>query len=306
MSTSIEINSVIQRFQVGFWLKEVQILNGISFNVPKGSIFGLLGANGAGKTTLIKLVAGLRKPTSGSIKVSGHEAYKYQAKLRIGFMPERPYFHEHLTGTDLLWHMGTLAGMSKADLETRVRSVLETVGVWHAKNRELKNYSKGMLQRIGIAQAIIHDPEIIVLDEPMSGLDPVGRKDMRDLIAKLADQGKTVFFSSHIIEDIEILCNEIALLKKGDLIGTGPVSKFVESSLRRYEILFNGHAPKDESTLLEEFESHRDVPEGKLGIISPKKDINPILERLLSKKANIVSLTPVRPTLEDFYKEMNL
>ena len=199
----IEVIEVDQCFRTGFWLSRVQILHKIALKVPRKSITGFLGANGAGKTTLINLIVGLRRPTCGTVRVCGYEATTPEARSRLGYLPERPYFYDHLTGEGLLNYFGTLAGMRKQEIRTRIPEVLTQVGMEHARRLELRRYSKGMLQRIGIAQALLHDPELLILDEPMSGLDPTGRKEIRELILRLAAEGRTIFFSSHVIPDVE-------------------------------------------------------------------------------------------------------
>ena len=228
----LEIHDVKQEFRTGFWMTKTPILKGVSFKVPRGGIFGLLGANGAGKTTLIHSISGLRQPTSGWIKVDGMYSYIPEARLKVGYMSERPYFHAHLTGEQLLRYMGTLSGMRPEKIEERIPVVLEAVGMSHARKRELGKYSKGMLQRVGIAQAILHDPELLIFDEPMSGLDPVGRKEIRELMLSLHSSGKTLFFSSHIIEDVEAICEEVAVIQSGDLLGSGPIHQFIEGGTK--------------------------------------------------------------------------
>ena len=218
MTPILAVSDVNQEFRVGFWLKRVQILHSVSLTIPERSIFGFLGANGAGKTTLIQLIVGLRKPTLGSVKVLGHDARSLEARSKIGYLPERPYFHPHLTGEGTLLYYGKLSGLTTTKIRSRIPSVLSAVGLRDAGRLELKNYSKGMLQRIGIAQALIHDPEFLVLDEPMSGLDPLGRKEMRELLLSLAREGRTLFFSSHIISDVEAICDQIALIQRGRIL----------------------------------------------------------------------------------------
>jgi len=227
MNPILEISGVSQSFRTGFWMRKVPVLQDVSFGVPSRSIFGFLGANGAGKTTLIHLIVGLRKPTQGRITLLGQDTTSYQARAKLGYLPERPYFHEHLTGEGLLKYLGALAGLKGSDLKSRIPKVLSTVGMTGAQKVELRSYSKGMLQRIGIAQALLHDPEFLVLDEPMSGLDPLGRKEMRELIRVLSGEGRTVFFSSHVIPDVEAICDHIALIQKGRLMSTGPLADYL-------------------------------------------------------------------------------
>ncbi len=225
----LEIEKVDQSFRTGFWMRPKQVLFSVSFSVPERSIFGFLGANGAGKTTLIHLIAGLNSPSRGSVRVQGLDARTPRARAKIGYLPERPYFHEHLTGEGLLRYFGALSGMSSARIRERIPQALAAVQMTEARKVELRRYSKGMLQRIGIAQAILHDPEFLVLDEPMSGLDPIGRKQMRELIQRLAAEGRTIFFSTHVIPDVEAICDRVAVIQKGKLVSTGPISQFQPS-----------------------------------------------------------------------------
>lgn len=302
MSSILEVSEVRQSFRVGFWMKNVEILHGINLSIPRRSIFGFLGANGAGKTTLIHLVVGLRKPTAGSVKVDGHDALSPSARAKIGYLPERPYFHEHLTGDGLLKYFGALAGMKRNEILSRIPLVLKSVGMSHARNTELRRYSKGMLQRIGIAQALLHDPEFLVLDEPMSGLDPLGRKEMRELIVELASEGRTIFFSTHVIPDVEAICNQVAIIQKGNLIGCGPIGKFLSQGPAQTEIIFTGMEIQAAKKVTE-FLSIRETPDSLHGVIANQDSINPALEKLLKAGAKIFSINPVRPSLEAMFEK---
>lgn len=224
-SSMLKIEKVDQSFRAGFFLKPKQILHGIEFEVPKGSIFGFLGPNGAGKTTLIHLIVGIRQPKSGAVRLNGHLAHSSAAKASIGYLPERPYFYEHLTGEQFLRFFGDLSQMPAAQLRQRIPIVLDKVGMSRARDLELKKFSKGMLQRIGIAQAILHEPELLVLDEPMSGLDPSGRREIRELILELNKEGRTIFFSSHVIPDVEAICDRVAVIRDGRLVESGTLSE---------------------------------------------------------------------------------
>ena len=229
----IEVAGVVQEFRAGFWMKKTRVLHGVDLQVPEGSVFGFLGANGAGKTTLIHLMVGIRRPVLGSVKINGFEAHTAEARCRVGYLPERPYFYEHLTGQGLLHFFGALSGLTSQQVDERLERVLNAVGMWKARDVELRRYSKGMLQRMGIAQAILHDPQLLILDEPMSGLDPVGRKEMRDLIRRLAEQGRTLFFSSHVLPDVDSICDQVALIQEGRIVGTGPVGTFSEGDFQK-------------------------------------------------------------------------
>jgi ABC-2 type transport system ATP-binding protein len=304
MSAILQVESVKQSFRTGFWMTHVEVLHGVSLEVPKGCIFGFLGANGAGKTTLIQLIVGLRQPTSGTVRIDGHDAVSPMAKAKIGYLPERPYFHDHLTGEGLLKYFGTLSGMTSSQIQARTPKVLSEVGMSHARKLELRKYSKGMLQRIGIAQALLHDPEFLVLDEPMSGLDPMGRKEMRELILRLASEGRTIFFSSHVIPDVEAICEQVAVIQKGRLIGCGPIGKFLSDGPIQTEIAFTG-LELSAAKKISEFENVRAIPEGGVrGIVSSQKETTAVLKKLLAEEAKVLWVTPIRPSLEDlFHKE---
>jgi ABC-2 type transport system ATP-binding protein len=303
MASVLEITEVDQYFRVGFWMKKIQVLHQVALHVPERSVFGFLGANGAGKTTLIHLITGLRKPSRGSVQVFGKPADSPLAKLKIGYLPERPYFHEHLTGEGLLRYFGVLSGMSNSKIKSRIPQVLSWVGMKEARQIELRKYSKGMLQRIGIAQALIHDPEFLVLDEPMSGLDPLGRKEVRELIASLASEGRTVFFSSHVIPDVESICNQVALIQKGRILGCGPIEQLLNSQGSiQTEIAFSRldlSLCKD----WKEFQSLKVIPNGVKGIVSGQEDTDQALRKLLQTQAQVLWIQPQRSSLESLFQK---
>ncbi len=296
----LEILDVKQSFRTGFWLKQTEVLKGITFTVPAKSVFGFLGPNGAGKTTLIHLITGIKRPSQGQILLDGVPAHEKAAKVRIGYLPERPYFYDHLTGEKLLQFFGRLTGMADREIESRIPSVLESVGMLHARKLELKKYSKGMLQRIGIAQAIIHSPQFLVLDEPMSGLDPVGRKEIRELILSLAREGRTIFFSSHVIPDVEAICDSVAMIRKGELIGCGSVNQFLSRESNPVEIGFS-RLPLEQAKGLGAFSVMREMSEGIRGTVPKEKDVDGVLRALLEARASILWVNPIRPSLEDAF-----
>ncbi len=299
MQAALKVHQVEKSFREGFWLKKTKILKGISLEVPQGAIFGFLGANGAGKTTLIHLIVGLRAPTAGVVQVCGHDSQSVEAKLKMGYLPERPFFHEHLTGDRLLRFYGALAGMKKSSILSRIPEVLAIVGMSHARHLELKKYSKGMLQRIGIAQALIHNPEILVFDEPMSGLDPIGRKEIRELILKLAREGKTMFFSSHVIPDVEAICDRVAVIHQGKLVESGPIGTLLEGRSKNTEIGFSGLKKVDPS-LYPQLSNLTENQGGFRGLVSGQEQLDRTLAQLLKDRAQVLWVAPVRPSLEDF------
>lgn len=238
---AICFRNVTKIYKIGFWGKKQIALNKLNLEVPSGSIFGFLGANGAGKTTGIKLLMGLQFADEGEIELWGQAASLPESKSRIGYLPERPYFHETMSADEFLNFHRSLYGkhLKRNNLPSNLE-LLKEVGLPDVAGKKLRDFSKGMLQRIGIAQAMVNDPELIVLDEPMSGLDPVGRKDIRQLILQLANKGKTIFFSSHILSDVESLCDQIAFLEKGNLKILGRVEDIIGSVQSEQEIIFTG------------------------------------------------------------------
>lgn len=300
MRPILEVLEVDQSFRTGFWLKRAQVLHGVSLTVPACSVFGFLGANGAGKTTLIHLITGLRRPSAGRVLVGGHEATSVRARARVGYLPERPYFHEHLTGEGLLQYFGALSGMKRRQIQDRIPQVLAEVGMTAARKTELKRYSKGMLQRIGIAQAILHDPEFLVLDEPMSGLDPLGRKEMRELIVKLATQGRTIFFSTHVIPDVEAICDQVALIRSGRLVGYGPIGQFLSQGPLQVEIGLSG-VNMENARALQGFDSVREIPDGIRGVAAGQEAVDRVLQHVISARATVLWVTPIRPSLEELF-----
>lgn len=297
----VRAEKVVQQFRQGFWMKRVEILHGVDLEVPEGSVFGFLGANGAGKTTLIHLIAGLRRPTSGRVLVGGAEATTIQARSRIGYLPERPYFYDHLTGEGLLTHFGKLAGMSPNRIRERIPVVLKQVGMSDARKVELRRYSKGMLQRIGIAQGILHDPEVLILDEPMSGLDPLGRKEIRELILKEAGEGRTIFFSSHVIPDVEAICDRVALIKKGKIIGAGPIGDLLSKGDVESEVILSGIGEKDAKEL-KGVTATRAIPDGVRMVVKRPDDLGAALSGAIKGGAQVVSVNPIRPSLEEMFE----
>ncbi len=223
---AIAFNNVWKSFPIGF--KKTTVLHGLTLIVEQGEIYGFLGPNGAGKSTSIKLLLDFIRPDRGKIEVNGLEVGKSEYKQYIGYLPETPCFYENLTGLETLRFVGMASGMHRDLLDRRAKDILERLKLSHAAENRIKTYSKGMKQRLGLAVSLIHDPEIYILDEPMSGLDPMGRRLITDVILELGQQGKTVFFSSHILSDIERLCDNIGIINKGKLLYSGPVAEFMQ------------------------------------------------------------------------------
>ena len=240
----IRVEGISKTYPTGFWRKRVGILFDLSFTIRRNEIVGFLGPNGAGKTTTIKILNHLAFPDSGKVSILGEDAGLHPEKRRrIGFMPEQPYFYEYLTGKEFLHLCGRLNGMEKGAIASRSGEMLHRVGLEGAGNRAIRKYSKGMMQRLGLAQALLHDPELVILDEPMSGLDPMGRMEVRNLIRDLKDAGKTVFFSSHIISDVEVLCDRVILLHKGRKVAEDSVNDLMGKEVRYVELILSSSPP---------------------------------------------------------------
>ncbi len=276
-------------------------LEDLNLDVQQGEIFGLLGPNGAGKTTTIKILMGLHFQTSGTARIMGKALGDNDVKSRIGFLPENPFFYDYLTGSEFLRFYGHLYGVDSGTLKRRIPELLEKVGIAHAGGVPLRGYSKGMLQRVGLAQALLNDPKLVILDEPQSGLDPFGRKEVRDLILQLKEEGKTVMFSSHILGDAEMICDRVAILHKGRKIADGPMADLLSTRVNEYEVAMA--APTDD-LLQEARKSAKRIVEGKseyLAVFTTEDSANAIARRLLEGQGTLLSFTPRRESLEDYF-----
>ena len=304
MSTVVEINSLTKDYDVGFWRKrKVRALDGLSVTVNQGEIFGFLGANGAGKTTTLKLLMRLIFPTSGSARILGHDISDIAMHRSIGYLPENPYFYDYLTAREFLKYCGQLFGHSKVERHERAKELLARVNLDEKKwDLQLRKFSKGMLQRVGLAQALINDPAIVFLDEPMSGLDPVGRREVRDLIAALKDEGKTVFMCSHILSDIEVLCDRVAILKRGQLAQVGYLDELRQRTADpdRMEVLATG---TDAATLSRHLLDTEITPTARgLRIeIASEDQIDGVLLALRQVGGKLVSVQPLKQSLEELF-----
>jgi ABC-2 type transport system ATP-binding protein len=274
-------------------------LGPVSFDVEEGEIFGYLGPNGAGKTTTVKLAVGLLRASSGTITCFGKPSTSPGIKSRIGFLPEHPYFYQHLSAIELLEFYGNVCGVEKRSLRGRAEELLEATGLSGFRDTQLSKFSKGMLQRIGLAQALINDPDIIILDEPLSGLDPVGRREIRDLILQQKSQGKTVFFSSHILQDVEIICDRVGILSQGKILKVATVAEVRAGSTRCVEVQIEGIDTAKASVLgLGEITVRGDKVVIALG---PDADVSRAVGVLLASGAKVTAVIPHRQTLEDYF-----
>lgn len=286
------------------WLKETTVLSDVSLSVGQGEVFGFLGHNGAGKTTTMKMLMGLLRPTRGRIELLGVSADNVAVHARIGYLPEAPYFYDYLTAEEFLRFYGRLAGLPRETLQQRVPQLLERVGLTEARHRQLRKFSKGMLQRIGLAQALIHDPELIILDEPMSGLDPIGRKEVRDLILSLRDQGKTVFFSTHIVSDVEMICDRVGILAKGRMVASGRIEDLVnEHVAQSVEVVCDGVVGDDLPVI--KCKAVRILQRGErcLMILPGQDHLEEVLSTLRHAGGKLVSVIPHKGSLEEIFLE---
>ena len=298
---ALETFALQKSYRTGFWRKrEKCALRPLTLAVEEGEIFGYLGPNGAGKSTTLKLLMGLVFPTGGWAKILGQEIHAPQVKAQIGFLPEQPYFYDYLTAFELVNYYARLSAFPARQQRRRVEAVLARVGLADTAGVQLRKFSKGMLQRVGIAQAIVHEPKVVFLDEPMSGLDPVGRREVRDLIQELKDEGKTVFFSTHILSDAEALCDRVAVLNQGELRGIGVVAELVARMSGKVELLWQGSAATASMRALgAEIHATGET----LRAILAESQLDAAIDVLRRSGARLVSVTPVRMTLEDYFVE---
>jgi ABC-2 type transport system ATP-binding protein len=305
VDAALRTEELTKDYAIGFWRKRpYRALDRLSISVPPGEVFGFLGPNGAGKTTTLKLLLQLVFPSSGRAELLGRPVGDLSVKRRIGYLPEHPYFYDNLTAEELLRYFGSLFGFSAADARMRATRLLDEVGLGAERRMQLRKFSKGMLQRVGIAQALINDPELVVFDEPMSGLDPLGRRDVRALILRLRDRGATVFFSSHVLSDAEALCSQVAILARGRLVATGRLTDMLALRARGWEAVVAGASETLVAALTARARGIVRIGEGRYQLDLP---LDPPPERLLAEVtaagAHLVALNPIRETLEDFFVE---
>jgi ABC-2 type transport system ATP-binding protein len=282
-------------------MRRVVAVKSVSFQVERGDIFGFLGPNGAGKTTTIKVLTGLIRPSGGRASLFGKPLPNTRAREKVGFLPENPYVYPYLTPLEFVQLCGRLSGLSRASARDRARTVLDQVGVLYAADRQVGRLSKGMLQRTGLAAALVGDPELLILDEPMSGLDPVGRKEVRDLIFHERKRGRTIFFSTHILSDVEMLCDKVSILRKGEVVVSGRLVDLLKRDVRRTDIALTSADP----ALLERFSSlgHgvRQLGERVVIEIEGETRVAEVLRAALEAGANVHEVTPRHETLEDLF-----
>jgi len=301
MNAVLELSDVRKSFKLGFIPKTREILKGISFSVAEGEIFGYLGPNGAGKTTTIKCALGLIFPDSGSIRLFGRPHLDPKAKERLGFLPENPYFYDYLTATEFLDFYAQLFKIPKDVRRERIPRLLRLVSMERAAGLPLRKFSRGMLQRVGLAQALINEPALVILDEPLGGLDPIGRKEIRDIILRLRDEGKTVVFTSHILQDIEMICHRVAIIVGGRILSQGRLSDLVSEKILYTEITVSGLDPAEAASLGESVSSEG----GRLLLkVHDEAKVADVLELVRERRARVHALVPRTLTLEDIFVDM--
>jgi len=300
---ALATHELTKDYAVGFWRKRpYRALDRLTLDVEAGEVFGFLGPNGAGKTTTLKLLIQIVFPTSGSAEILGRPLGDLSVKHRIGYLPENPYFYDHLTAEELLVYFGALFGLSAVDCRARARQLLDEVGIGAERRLQLRKFSKGMLQRVGIAQALVNDPELVIFDEPMSGLDPLGRRDVRAMILRLRDRGCTVFFSSHVLSDAEALCSRVAILANGRLVASGRMTELAHFRVHGWELVLGDVTDAMLQRLQSRVRRIVRIADGRCALELPlESQPERLLSEVTAAGATLVSLNPIRDTLEDYF-----
>ena len=297
----ITVDGLGKVFRQGFWMRRVQAVKSVSFEVRRGDIVGFLGPNGAGKTTVIKMLTGLISPTAGKATLFGEAIPSPKAMARVGFLPENPYVYPYLTPVEFVELCGRLSGLAGKALRERTRKVLDQVGVLYAADRPVRRLSKGMLQRTGLAAALVADPELLILDEPMSGLDPVGRKEVRDLIVEERRNGRTIFFSTHILSDVETMCDSVTILRKGEVVVSGKLSELLRRDVQRTDVTLAFASAELEQRLAGAgFATSRVADHLVVGVEGVQR-VKDVLLQALSAGATVLAVSPRQETLEDLF-----
>jgi ABC-2 type transport system ATP-binding protein len=300
---AIKTENLTKHYSKGFWRpRPYAALEDLTLQVGQGEVFGFLGPNGAGKTTTLKLLMQLIYPTSGRAEILGRPVGDVSVRRRIGYLPENPYFYDNLTAEELIRYFARLFGYSAAEGRQRASQLLDQAGIGAERRFQLRKFSKGMVQRVGIAQALVNDPEVVFLDEPMSGLDPLGRREVRELILRLRDRGCTVFFSSHVLSDAEALCSRVAILAKGRLVASGPLDKLTAFQARGWELVIAGLSDEALARARSSFSSVTPLGNGRFALEIPLTTApERLIPELVAAGAQLVSLNPIRATLEDYF-----
>lgn len=300
---ALEITGLRKAFKSNFLFRTIPVLKDVNLSVEKGEIYGFLGPNGAGKTTTIKSILGIIFPDAGDISIFEQSYRKTKSRNNIGYLPEHPYFYDYLTPEELLRFTGRLYGLSSSQMTSRIGELIQMVGLAGKEKIKLKKFSKGMIQRVGLAQSLVHNPELLILDEPFSGLDPLGRKELRDMIFSLKGEGKTVFFSSHILQDMEMMVDKVGIIIKGEIKKEGKLSNLISRSIRYSEIIFKGVS----EGVIKKWEKEWVFQDGNYKLnLHQQEDINALIKLISKEKGEVISVNPIKMTLEDiFLEEMN-
>jgi ABC-2 type transport system ATP-binding protein len=300
---AIRTEGLTKHYSVGFWRSRPYVaLDNLNLEVGRGEIFGFLGPNGAGKTTTLKLLMQLIFPTTGRAWILDRPAGDVGMRRRIGYLPENPTFYDNVTAEELLAYFAALFGYRGGERSRRVAALLDEVGLGAERRMQLRKYSKGMIQRVGVAQALINDPEVVFLDEPMSGLDPMGRRHVRDIILRLRDRGATVFFSSHILADAEAICSRVGIVAGGKLAAAGTLAEMVPFRIRGWDLIVGGLAAEAVATLTARAVTATLIGDSRYHIVWPATSTSDeAVAFVRSAGAELVSMNPIRDTLEDFF-----
>jgi ABC-2 type transport system ATP-binding protein len=297
----IQVEGLRKTYRQGFWMRRVEAVKGISFQVTRGEAFGFLGPNGAGKTTTIKILMGLMRPSGGTVRLFGLPVPQRKSRENVGFMPENPYIYPYLTPREFVEACARLSGLRGPALKQRVSQVLEQTGIAYAASRQVRQLSKGMVQRAGLAAALVANPELLVLDEPMSGLDPGGRKEVRDMILEERRRGRTIFFSTHILSDVPALCDHVAILQKGETVLAGHLPDLLSKEVQRTDVVLGG----DSGELRAAWETRGVVIRPELGRcvfeLPGKTSVSDLLKDVLARGLEVIAVTPQYQTLEELF-----
>lgn len=300
---AIETEELTKDYLIGFWRpKPYRALDRLTLSVDEGEVFGFLGPNGAGKSTTLKLLMGLIFPTSGVARILGKPVSDLNIRRRYGFLPENPSFYEYLSAEELLTYFASLHGLTGEERKRRVSAVLDDVSIGSERRLKLRSYSKGMIQRVGVAQALLNEPSLVFFDEPMSGLDPLGRRDLRQLMLRLRDRGATVFFSSHILSDAEALCSRVGIVAQGRLVAHGRLTDIVAFETRGWELVVSNLPEPVRATIASRVDTMTHLSNDRYTLeISTKESPERMIQELMQQGVHIVSLNPIRTTLEDYF-----
>ena len=299
---AIQTESLCKDYRVGFWRRRSRVLHALDLAVEVGETFGYLGPNGAGKTTTLKILLGLVRPTSGKAWLLGHDVDDARVRASVGFLPETPSFYDYLTGEEFLAYMARLAGLPRPQAREQIPALLDLVGLTRARQLQLRKYSKGMLQRIGLAQALLGDPRLVILDEPMSGLDPIGRKEVRDIILRLRAEGRTVFFSTHIIPDVEMICDRVGILLAGRLARVGRLDELLGAEVESVDVTAVGLPPATIEAL-RPLAISSPLVQGDRALfrVREEADVDRLLRRVLGAGGRVAAITPQKRSLEEVF-----